>query len=799
VYRKKDASISLIQSAYFLIWSILLIASVSLLIAYQNFKVEQGQRKNIAYNFFLQVDTASEHGINIALAGISDKFLQNNFERLSNETTNHNIKDSIAQESLGSYLTRYETHFYTFDKNLQPLFNEDSASYYILTSIIQNKGKPASIPGLYYYQSARDNFTYVFQKEIHNNSGELEGYFFLFASPKLQSGSSLLPEIFKQSNDIYADPQSGYAFGLYSHGSLVKDIGEYNFSDTISKENNKFFDYVFKNKNGYSELWYNAGNHNTVLVALKNNWFMETLTLFSYLFSLFIAVNVMLYVSSLIIKTRFRKDALRQVFYFNIKVQIQTTVIAVTIFSFLIIGIATISFFVMRFNTNNRNKLVATTGILLNEIESSLSNDIFTDDSSRNINAVINERITKIAAIHSTNINYFDVGGNLQASSQPFIFQKRFISDKMEPAAYYALHYERVVQFIQEEHIGDFKFLSMYVPVRDEQQNIIAYLNVPYLNSQTELDEEISNFLVTLINLMALIFVLAGSIALIVTGRITSSFALISNKMKEISLGKTNEVIEWKRNDEIGTLVREYNKMVRQLERSAKILARSEREGAWREMARQVAHEIKNPLTPMKLSIQYLQRAVDNNASNVKELSEQVAKTLIEQIDQLSKIAGDFSQFANIGNVKTELFDIGEVLGSLVTLYNTDPHLNIKFSKDNNEPCNIEADKTQINRLFTNLIKNAIEASVASPQININIHQHLRDNFVEISVKDFGSGIPVNAQTNLFTPNFTTKSSGAGLGLAICKGIVEKANGTILFTTKENIGTTFYVRFPLVK
>src|ERR1700748_3536290 len=141
--------------------------------------------------------------------------------------------------------------------------------------------------------------------------------------------------------------------------------------------------------------------------------------------------------------------------------------------------------------------------------------------------------------------------------------------------------------------------------------------------------------------------------------------------MQEIALGKTNEEIEWQRNDEIGGLVREYNKMVEKLEESAAALAKSEREGAWREMARQVAHEIKNPLTPMKLSIQYLQKAINNNSGNVKELTANVAKTLVEQIDHLSKIAADFSQFANIGNPKNEVFDLHEVLYSLVSLYAT--------------------------------------------------------------------------------------------------------------------------------
>jgi nitrogen fixation/metabolism regulation signal transduction histidine kinase len=250
--------------------------------------------------------------------------------------------------------------------------------------------------------------------------------------------------------------------------------------------------------------------------------------------------------------------------------------------------------------------------------------------------------------------------------------------------------------------VGRFSYLSIYVPVRDEAGEPYAYLNIPYLNSQKELKQEISSFLVTLIVLNAFIFVVAGAIALLLTNRITNSFTLIGSKMKDINLGKANEEISWNTKDEIGALVNEYNKMVKKLEESAQALAKSEREGAWREMARQVAHEIKNPLTPMKLSIQYLQRAIREKNPDMQMLAQKVASTLVEQIDQLAKIASDFSQFANIGNVKMEDFDVTDLLGSLINLYNTNEKLNISWNKPKC-PAIIRADRSQINRLFTNL------------------------------------------------------------------------------------------------
>lgn len=345
------------------------------------------------------------------------------------------------------------------------------------------------------------------------------------------------------------------------------------------------------------------------------------------------------------------------------------------------------------------------------------------------------------------------------------------------------------------QNIGSFSYLNIYAPVRElKSGEVYAYLGIPYFSSQLELNQEISNFIVTVINLNAFIFLIAGLIALFITNRITRSFSLISDKMKEVKLGRLNEEIEWNRNDEIGELVKEYNKMVNKLEESAVALAKTEREGAWREMARQVAHEIKNPLTPMKLSIQYLQKSIDSNQPNVKELSTNVANTLVEQIDHLAKIAADFSQFANIGNINAEKFDLHEVIGSLKDLYQPDTNVDFKWQPVRDQIC-IEADKTQMNRLFTNLFTNAIEASEG--KCMLEVREELVNGNVRVSVKDNGEGIAPEMQSRIFIPNFTTKSSGTGLGLAMCKGIIEQAKGKIWFETEKGVGTTFHVELPL--
>jgi nitrogen fixation/metabolism regulation signal transduction histidine kinase len=474
----------------------------------------------------------------------------------------------------------------------------------------------------------------------------------------------------------------------------------------------------------------------------------------------------------------------------------------VSLLSFIVIGIATILFFVDRYNRNNQDRLTRAGQIMVKDVRNKLNqyksfigglylfDPAIADDMAR----VVND----ISEIHGMDVNIYDTLGNLKLSSSPDIYDNAVLSRKMNPLAYYRIHTLRQVQNVTNEKVGKVNYLSVYIPVLDDAGKAIAYLNIPSYSTQGELKQEISNFLVTIINLNAFIFLVAGTIALFITNRITSSFTIISQKMRDINLRKMNEEIEWKRNDEIGVLVSEYNKMVRKLEESAEALAKSEREGAWRQMARQVAHEIKNPLTPMKLSIQYLQKAIDNNSPDVKGMTTSVAKTLIEQIDHLSKIASDFSQFANIGNPKNEVFDLHEMLSSLASLYEATENLDFKWERLNQRVL-LFADKTQLNRLFTNLLQNAIEASVNRHQRVIRIHEELNGEYITISITDNGEGIPQQTQSRIFTPNFTTKSSGTGLGLAMSKSIAEQAHGDIWFKTKEQEGTTFFVKLPLLR
>lgn len=789
---------ALTGSRYFIFWAVFLMASAAAVIILENNKKEAASRIRIADKLDQQTDTAGETLLSLAF-NFQEDFLRDNFQRFYSANENKILKDSLINFNFSGYLNKYDTRVYAFDSIHKPLFNEDSTTFSVITAIIQNQGKATKVPGLYFYENAADRFSYIYEKQLASPYGSNNGSLFIVAKPKVFKSEALVPELFKQPNDPFSDLNNNYSYAIYNKHHLIRNLNNYNFSDTINTAQVPSYSYYFKDTSGYSELWFKASNNKVIIVTRKKHSLIDFITLFAYLFLLFIFTAYSLRSAELLYNTGFQKEKIKKLFQLNIRSQIQATIIAISILSFLIIGAASISFFIPRFNKNSRSMLINIAQIMVNEIETDIKSQlVFNNIISLNnigLNGDVDRKIIEIADIHNTDVNLYSTSGNLIVSTQSNIYDRKILSSKMAPDAFFALHYQRKIQLIKKELIGDFKYMSLYVPIRDEKGAPIAYLNIPYLNSQKELNLEISNFLVTLINLNALIFILAGSIAILLTTRITSSFQLISNKMKEVGLGKNNDAIEWKSNDEIGTLVAEYNKMVAKLGQSAEALAKSEREGAWREMARQVAHEIKNPLTPMKLSIQYLQKAIQDNAPNTKQLAGQVSQTLIEQIDQLAKIAGDFSQFANIEQIYPEQFDILDAATAIVNLYQTDATLAISVSS---QPGNyiIKADKIQMNRLLTNLIKNAIEASAGKERLPIDVSLYTEKNNIIISIQDKGMGIDADMHSKIFQPNFTTKTSGTGLGLAICKAIVEKANGSIWFTTTPDAGSIFYVSLP---
>ncbi|WP_026725564.1 sensor histidine kinase [Flavobacterium sasangense] len=416
--------------------------------------------------------------------------------------------------------------------------------------------------------------------------------------------------------------------------------------------------------------------------------------------------------------------------------------------------------------------------------------------TTENIPLIFKDKIFELADIHSMEINFFDLKGKLLISSKA-IFKFDKDKPKINPSTLKIIQSSLDKRYIEFSKVDGQSFRSSYSYLKDTKFKPMGILNLPYEENTEFYDNEVQNFLIRFGQVYIFMFLISIILSYFLSSYITKSLKIISDKIEETQLNQRNEkiVIE-DGSKEINLLIKSYNTMVDKLEESATILAQSEREQAWREMAKQVAHEIKNPLTPMRLTVQSFQRKFDPNDPNITQKLDDYTKTILQQIDTMTAVAGAFSNFATMPAQQNETLNVVRIVKMALEIFNEDY---IQFSALEDEII-AKLDRTQLIRVITNLVKNAIQA-IPEEQENklVFVTVFRQDNEVKIAVKDNGKGISKENQERVFEPKFTTKSSGMGLGLAIIKNIIENYNGTITFETEPNVGTEFLVSFPINK
>ncbi|MDB2612708.1 ATP-binding protein [Flavobacteriaceae bacterium] len=405
---------------------------------------------------------------------------------------------------------------------------------------------------------------------------------------------------------------------------------------------------------------------------------------------------------------------------------------------------------------------------------------------------IFKDEIYKIAKNLNVEFNIYDLGGTLVKSSKPSFAEDTLIAC-IPAEVLNNLKYTVQKRYVETNEVLGGDFRTSYTIFSDIKSKPLGILNVPYFQDDSFNEEELREFLVRLGYAYFVMLLVAIAFAYFVSKYITRSLKTISDKMNETRLEKRNQKIELKgASEEVSALVESYNSMIDELEESAVKLATSEREQAWREMAKQVAHEIKNPLTPMRLSVQSFQRKFNPNDVDIHQKIEEYSKTLIQQIDTMSSIASAFSNFAKMPAQQNETLNVVEVVNLALDIFTEDY---LVFECDRQEII-AKLDRTQLIRIITNLVKNAIQsiARVPSPIIRICLNDD--ENNINITVTDNGHGISKENKPKIFEPKFTTKTSGMGLGLPMIKNIIETYKGSIAFESVEGSGTTFKVILP---
>ena len=651
--------------------------------------------------------------------------------------------------------------------------------------IIKTLAKSTLSPNLYYISESYDVSSYIARIPVSfYNNGPSATIIIEFYKKYVPKGLGYPELLLDNSETAYTDI-TGYSYAIFAGRELVKNVGEYTYSDFDASSIDDSIDGYFYDRQGFNHYVYNIENGRTIIISKKKSRIIDKLTPFTYQLTFHIIIALLVFVIYTIFKSGSKRAP-------DLKTRLQLMMVALILFASAIIGMVTLNNIIQQNNKKNQDILSEKAHSVLIELEHKLATTDILDESERDY---LQELLTKFSLIFFSDINLYDPDGTLMASSRKEIFTEGLKSLKMQREAFTELAINKRTLFIMEEKIGSYQYLSAYIPFRNNQNKTTAFINLPYFARQQEIQQEISTFLVTIINIYVILTALAIMISLVVANHLTRPLQMIRDRFSKLNLNTGIEKIEYSREDELGDLINEYNLMVEKLAESAAQLARSERESAWREMARQVAHEIKNPLTPMKLSIQHLQKAWNDNAPDWQMRLDRTTKTLIQQIDSLSAIASAFSDFAKLPTAKNTKLDLAGILRTNIGLFSNYPNINMIFNLPEN-PCFVYADEKQLSRVFINLFTNAMQAIPTGTKGLITISIRSMNQKHQIIIQDNGIGMTEEQQNKVFSPNFTTKSSGMGLGLAMVKNIVESVNGNITFSSREGIGTTFMIELP---
>ncbi len=512
------------------------------------------------------------------------------------------------------------------------------------------------------------------------------------------------------------------------------------------------------------------------LLITKKSFFslVKPIALFSFLFSAIVVLIFLLGIANIFIG--FLPDnwpfKIQNIDSLNSKIQI--SLILVILFSFFIIAIITTSF--LKTFIDNRNELFIKEK--LNAIARDLDNKTQIAQSEQETVAIAKNYENSLEVTHDAELDIIPIGGDIYTGDY---FPFTYFAKQKDPQAF-------------RDYSKDQR--KNYLPILYDE----ATVGYTVLSYKTNISNRISvfDFLGSIFNVYVFLFLIASVIAIFIARSITQPLALLNQKLSQLTLGKRNELISWDKEDEIGTLIKNYNNMVNQLDKSAVLLAKTERDSAWREMAKQVAHEIKNPLTPMKMYIQHLEKAITKEPENAKAISKKISATLMEQIDNLTQIANSFSNFAELPKTNNTMIELNSVVEVVHNLFRKREDMEISLV----EPINaisVLADKNQLIRILNNLVKNAIESIPQDKKGKIVLKLYTKGDKALIQVSDNGMGVPDDMKDKIFQPKFTTKDSGSGLGLAIAANMLESMNGRLYFDSEEHVGTNFYIELDNIR
>lgn len=754
------------------------------------------QRRKMADELLIENDYLGEYLLDEAIRNIkNDPFIRGRM--LTPFLSKEIIGQKIKEIHLSDYFDRYDIKVYLFGPNGQPLSGMASANYYTIKS--QFSEYKTDFENIYFRSviGARSPKQYLafIELERFGNENYNIGNIIIDLTLKRIIPNSVYPELMVDknylgalANPLYAD----YSYAIVSGHQIVYSSGTFNYSRDFNKsfmDNDRLYESGIR-ANGYRHFARrDVDNERTIIVSSQSYPFLHVVSNFSFLFLTLIFFIILTFaVASLYFSFgRVRMN-------YAAKIQLYSN------FAFFIpllaVSVTTLSVLISSFKREVEKNYLK----LAEKVSEEIVEPMY--DYYRNVSdqEELSGRLAQIANYADVDINLYNKNGRLLTTNQPMIYEKDILSEYINPEAIAAIIEENTSSLILDETVGKLSYKSTYVAVKYFLSGeLIGILSVPFFGSKLDLERQIIVVLTRIINIFTFVLIVSLIVSYFASKWLTFPLRLITQKIRRTTLSEYNEPLTWHSNDEIGLMVGEYNRMLENLEESKKALSRSEKESAWREMAKQVAHEIKNPLTPMKLTLQHLKRMLEKAMPGNGAFIEKPINTLLHHVDTLSDIAQSFSAFAQMPAPASEKIEVSSILRQTVGLYANEESGKIETDIEEGEFF-VTGDAQWMGRIFSNLIINGMQAAPAGRKALIKVS--LRKTGAQrllIEFRDNGTGIPENIREKIFIPNFSTKFTGSGIGLAVAKRGVEHAGGKIWFETEENVGTSFFIELPLIQ
>jgi signal transduction histidine kinase len=743
--------------------------------------VYQGEQKRTlsrlmrqASQLLVERDNLAEYSLDRIRTEIqADPFITNKF--LNPFSNRKAVVDKIKKVYMSGYLSKYKVSVFLFDAQDNPLgeFGERDYEYF---DQIRTRSNETTTPGLFLLDQR--NLKYALFISF-SRYGYPVGKMVLLLESKRIAPQTVYPDLLAATGEKLRFSRE-FEYAIFNENDILYSTS--NFDEKLVVE----FNYELSEPEIYDGkvIWGEANssiNRSVVIYGPTYEW-VRFATNFSLAFLTVILLAVVVAMTNfLVYRLVGRPSSL------SAKIQLALS------FAFFIPLVALSFTLYSLVIDQSKQSIIEDYKTKIQGVSSSIFEQVKDFNGGIISREELNNRLSDYANAIQEDLNLFNKYGYLISSSQPEVFTNHLLPNYANPIALSSIYSSTQRKpVIVGERVGQLSFRSSYMPVIDDDGSILGFMSMPFFGYRVEKDLKIIEILSSILNSFTVIFLFTYGIIFLFSTLLTRPLQNLANTIRKTNFLQRNEPIPWAVRDEIGRLIFAYNEMIQKLERSKEELSAQEKEAAWREMAKQVAHEIKNPLTPMKLNLQYLLTKNKKDTTEDARQQKETLRTIIEQVDSLSDIATSFSAFAKMPLPNPSRFDLAKLLKRIADLYKDQKP---KVVLQSTEELFTFGDEKLLGRIFQNIILNAIQASNSEGTIHVKLAQSGNENLL-VTIKDQGKGIPEELQETIFQPNFTTKSTGSGIGLAIAKRGIEFAGGRIWFESQMNRGTTFFIELP---